>query len=262
MEISTKELFDLKDKLAIVTGGAGLIGQELCKALSDFGAKVVIADIDINKAKEVKEEIGNKNIYTKQVDISDQKSVQKVIDDIINQFGEINILVNNAYPRNDNFGNKYEEVKIDDWRENIDLNLNSYFLVTKLVSEKMMEQKEGNIINLGSIYGIQGPDFNIYKNLDMSNPVEYSAIKGGILNLTKYLASYLAKYNIRVNSISPGGVFDNQDPEFVDNYNKRVPLGRMANADEIRGAVVYLASEASSYVTGHNLVIDGGWTIC
>lgn len=255
------EIFDLSDKVVIVTGGAGLIGEKFCEALYKYGANVIIADINYEKAMKLENNLG-KRAKAYEVDITSVESVQNMIDNILKEHKEIDVLINNAYPRNKNYGRKFEDIEIDDWKENVDIHLNGYFIITKLISEIMIEQESGNIINLGSIYGVQGPDFNIYKGLDMTSPAEYSAIKGAIINFTKYLASYLGEYNIRVNAISPGGVFNNQNDKFIDNYIKSTPLNRMANPEDLQGAILFLASDASKYVTGHNLIVDGGWTIC
>jgi NAD(P)-dependent dehydrogenase (short-subunit alcohol dehydrogenase family) len=182
---------------------------------------------------------------------------------VVDTYGRIDTFVNCSYPRNENYGQPYEEVTVEDWRENVDLHLNSYFLAAHAVSRIMVDQASGgSIVNFGSTYGVQAPDFSVYEGTDMTSPVEYAAIKGGVLNLTRYLASYLGTEGVRVNAISPGGVFDEQDPVFVERYEKRTPLERMAKPDDFKGPVVFLASDASAYVTGHNLRVDGGWTIC
>jgi NAD(P)-dependent dehydrogenase (short-subunit alcohol dehydrogenase family) len=175
-------------------------------------------------------------------------------------FGPVHGLINSAYPRNKAYGAKYENIKLSDWRENVDMHLNGYFNVTQKVSKVMMEQNFGNIVNIASIYGVLGPDFGIYEGTNMTMPGEYSVIKGGLVNFTRYLATYLAKYNIRVNCVSPGGIFDSQPQSFVEKYMSRTPMGRMGNPEEIVGGIIYLLSDLSSFVTGHNLMVDGGWS--
>ena len=256
-----KNIFDLSGKVIIVTGGAGLLGKSFSKILNEYGANVVIADVNYDKAQKLADKLG-KNAKAFKVDITSKSSIEEFIHYMLDKYNKIDVLINNAYPRNKKYGQKFEEIELDDWKDNIDMHLNGYFAITKLVSEVMIEQKNGDIINLGSIYGIQGPDFSIYKGTDMTSPTEYSAIKGGIINLTRYLASYLGKYNIRVNTLSPGGVFNKQNEDFVKNYEEKTPLKRMATPKDLEGAIVYLASDASNYMTGHNLVVDGGWTIC
>jgi len=243
-----------------------LIGSEFSIVSAKYGANVVIIDIDKKKSdnlvKQIKEKTGNDKVIYLKCDITNLNDIKKAIDMVLNKFGEISVLVNNAYPRNKNYGKKYEDVTYEDFCENINLNLGSYFLITQQVSKVMMKQNYGNIINIGSIYGFTTPRFEIYEGTEMTTPVEYAAIKGAIINLTKYLASYLGKYNIRVNCISPGGVYDHQPESFVKKYSQKVLLGkRMANVDDLTGALLFLLSDASKYITGQNVVVDGGWTL-
>jgi NAD(P)-dependent dehydrogenase (short-subunit alcohol dehydrogenase family) len=257
------DIFSLKDKVVLVTGSVGLLGLQMCETLCEYDAHVVMTDI--NKKKLIREstKLGKKfpgkvlGIY---IDIVDEKSVQDGLKKTLDMSRSVDVLINNAYPYNKHYGRLYEDIEFKDWRENVDMHLNGYFNVTHKVSMVMMKQKRGNIINIASIYGVLGPHFDIYKGLGFTMPSEYSAIKGGIINFTRYLATYLARYNIRVNSISPGGIYDGQSPSFVKRYCEEVPLGRMASPSDIVGGVIYLASEASSYVTGQNLMIDGGWS--
>lgn len=257
-----RDLFDLEGKVAIVTGGSGLIGTAVSEALSGYGATVIVADIAEEQGDRVANTLDSESYYL-HTDVTSEQSVDEMVETVLEKHGSIDVLVNCAYPRNERYGRRFEDVEIDDWRENIDLHLNSYYLTSRAVSMVMADQRsDGSIINFGSIYGVRAPDFSIYDGTDMTSPVEYSAIKGGILNLTRYLASYLGSEGIRVNAISPGGVFDEQDPTFVDRYETRTPLGRLADPDDVKGPTVFLASDASAYVTGHNLHVDGGWTIC
>lgn len=170
-------------------------------------------------------------------------------------------MINNAYPRTDDWGLKFEDIPPSSWRANVDLHMNGYCLCCQKAAEQMKKQGAGSIINIGSIYGIVGPDFSIYEGTSMTMPAAYAVIKGGIIQFTRYLASYYGASGVRVNSISPGGVFDGQDSAFVEKYSAKVPLGRMAEPDDISGAVLFLASDASKYITGHNLVVDGGWSV-
>ncbi len=258
-----RDLFSLKDKVVLVTGSVGLLGLKMCEALCEYDAKVVMTDINKQKLKSASTELSEKfpgKILSIYIDIVDEKSVQDGLNKALEMLGSVDVLINNAYPYNKHYGRVYEDIEFKDWRENVDMHLNGYFNVTHKVSKVMMEQKRGNIINIASIYGVLGPHFSIYENLGITMPSEYSAIKGGIINFTRYLATYLAPYNIRVNSISPGGIYDKQSPSFVKRYCKEVPLGRMATPSDIVGGVIYLVSDASSYVTGQNLMIDGGWS--
>jgi len=257
------ELFSLKEKVVLITGSVGLLGLKMCEALCEHDAIVVMTDINKKKLNSVSTKLREKHpdkILSIYIDIVDEKSVQNGLQKTLDVTGSVDVLINNAYPYNKHYGRVYEDIEFKDWRENVDMHLNGYFNVTHKVSKVMMKQKQGNIINIASIYGVLGPHFDIYKDLGITMPSEYSAIKGGIINFTRYLATYLAPFNIRVNSISPGGIYDKQSPSFVKRYCKEVPLGRMASPLDIVGGVVYLASDASSYVTGQNLMIDGGWS--
>jgi NAD(P)-dependent dehydrogenase (short-subunit alcohol dehydrogenase family) len=258
-----RDIFSLKDKVVLITGSVGLLGLKMCESLCEYDAKVVMTDINKEKLKRASRELSEKypgKILSIFIDIVDEKSVQDGLKKTIDLSGSVDVLINNAYPYNKHYGRIYEDIEFKDWRENVDMHLNGYFNVTHKVSKVMMKQKRGNIINIASIYGVLGPHFGIYQDLGITMPIEYSAIKGGIINFTRYLATYLAPYNIRVNSISPGGIYDKQSPVFVKRYCKEVPLGRMASPQDIAGGVIYLASEASSFVTGQNLMIDGGWS--
>lgn len=253
-----KDLFSCEGKIAVVTGGAGLIGREIVKGLSDFGAKVYVADTDQKRASELTKANEIEYVY---LDITSEDSITDAIKRVAQESGRIDILVNSAYPRTKDWGLEFEQVPFDSWKVNVNDHLGGYFLCCKLVAEQMKKQGGGVIINLASTYGIVAPNFSIYEGTEMTMPVAYSAIKGGVIALTRYIATYYARYNVRANVISPGGVFDNQPQPFVEKYSEKVPLGRMANPQEVVGAAIYLASNASSYVTGHNLVVDGGWTI-
>jgi NAD(P)-dependent dehydrogenase (short-subunit alcohol dehydrogenase family) len=252
--------FNLEDKLAVVTGGAGLIGTAICKELANHNCRIIIADNDIEQAQEVASELPGAEAMV--VDITDDESVAEFSKEIKEQYDGADVLVNNAYPRSSDYGCAMEEVSMEQWEFNLNAHLGGSFRIIKHFLPQMKKMQTASIINMASIYGTQGPDFSVYEGTEITCPVEYSAIKGGLINLTRYLASYLGEYNIRVNSISPGGVFDNQPDTFVENYRNKTPLNRMAKSEDIGGAVVYLASGASSYVTGHNLVVDGGFTVC
>lgn len=258
-------LVDLKGRTVILTGGAGLIGNAFSKAIALCGANLIIADIDEKKANlladKLRKETGNNNIIAKKCNITNEKSIKKIVAHAVKNYGSIDVLINNAYPKNKNYGNKFEDVTYKDFCENLGMHLGGYFLMSKEVSNIMVKQRRGSIINIASIYGISAPDFRIYQGTKMTNPPEYAAIKGGLIMLSKYMATYFADHNVRVNCISPGGMFDNQPDQFVKNYVSRTPLQRMAKPEDLIGALLYLASDASSYVTGQNIVVDGGWTV-
>ncbi|OGW48540.1 MAG: hypothetical protein A2Z50_07240 [Nitrospirae bacterium RBG_19FT_COMBO_42_15] len=252
-----KELFSCKGRTAIVTGGAGLIGRGIVKALHEFGAEVYIADIDKNKADELIRDISVKYVY---LDIASDDSIQKALAEVIKNSGKIDILVNCAYPRTKDWGMKFENIPFSSWKANLDNHLGGYFLCCQKTAEQMKAKGGGTIINLSSIYGVVAPDFSIYEGTEITMPAAYSAIKGAIISLTRYIATYYGSYNVRANSISPGGIFDNQPKSFVERYTKKTPLKRMGAPDDVIGAVILLASDASSYITGQNILIDGGWT--
>lgn len=243
---------DLKDKIIVITGGSGLLGKSIIKDLIRFDA--ICINLDIN----VKDDIDNGSIFC---DVTSSKSITMAIDKIFKKYNRIDGWVNNAYPRTDDWNDKFDDVKLESWKRNIDIQLNSVFDCCQQILKVMVIQKFGVIINIASIYGKVGPDFKIYDETEMTMPSAYSAIKGGIISFTKYLASYYGNKNIRLNCISPGGIFNNQNSQFVKNYSNKVPLGRMAENIEISPSVCFLLSDSASYITGHNLVIDGGYTI-
>jgi len=241
----------LKNKVIVVTGGSGLLGDSVLKDLLTKGAIAINADIHC---------LDNLEAGIIKCDVSNENSVRQVLQSILNHYGRIDGWVNNAYPRTDDWGTDFENVNLTSWNRNFELQMGSVFLCSQMVLKIMKEQGSGSLINISSIYGMIGPDFSVYNGTGMTMPAAYSAIKGGVINFTKYLASYYGPYGVRVNCISPGGVFNNQPEPFVISYSKKVPLKRMALPIDISPSVSFLLSDDSSYITGHNLVIDGGWT--
>jgi NAD(P)-dependent dehydrogenase (short-subunit alcohol dehydrogenase family) len=261
-----KSSFDLENKVVVITGGAGLIGRGFVKAVIENGGTAIIADVDENAGNKVRDEIstelGSDRIEFINVDITCKTSIRRMIDTVVDKYQVIDALVNNAYPRNKNYGRKFEDVSYEDFCENLNLHLGGYFLISQEISRVMVNQQRGVIVNIASIYGFMAPRFELYENASFTSPVEYSAIKGGLLSLTKYLASYLGEHGIRVNALSPGGVHNNQSDSFVEQYSKKVLIGnRMAESEDLSGALIFLLSDASRYVTGQNIVVDGGWSI-
>ncbi|PCJ84841.1 MAG: short-chain dehydrogenase [Flavobacteriales bacterium] len=241
----------LDGKIAVVTGGSGLLGSTFVDQISQVGGIAINVDISCEKDLE-------NNQY--QCDITSENSVKETIDAIVEKHGKIDGWINNAYPKTDDWGKKLEDIPFNSWRKNVDMHLNGYFNCSRQICEQMKKQQSGSVVNMASIYGILGPNFNIYQGTEMTMPVAYSAIKGAIVNFTRYLASYYGPHKVRANCISPGGIFDQQPKSFVTKYTENVPLGRMGNTDDISPAVEFLLSDDSKYITGHNLVIDGGWS--
>lgn len=241
----------LKNEVIIVTGGSGLIGKPILDHLSQNGAIVINAEI----SAETNWERGD--YYC---DVTDEESVLQLVNDVVAKYGRIDGLVNNAYPRTKDWGMKFEEIPLKSWQQNVDMQLNSVFFICQKVLVQMKAQQSGSIVNISSIYGVVGNDFTIYEGYGGTSPAAYAAIKGGIVNFTRYLASYFGKDNIRVNCVSPGGIKDGQHPSFIERYEDKSPLKRMGKAEEIAPAVTFLLSNESSFITGHNLMVDGGWT--
>ncbi|MBF0479338.1 MAG: SDR family oxidoreductase [Candidatus Omnitrophica bacterium] len=252
--------FLLNGKIAVVTGGSGLIGQAIVRVLAQGGARVVIADIDEKKTESVLKELKGEGLAVsfQLIDISDPMSINAAIKQICSQEGKIDIWVNNAYPRSKDWGNKFEDIQPDSLKWNMEKHLNGYFFCCQAIAEVFKKQKAGVIVNLGSQYGVLAPNFSVYEGTEMTMPAAYSMIKGGIVNLTRYLATYLADYNVRANVVCPAGVFDHQPEQFIERYKKCIPMKRMARADEVANAVYFLSSELSSYMTGQVLMVDGG----
>ncbi len=254
--------FKLNDKVIFVAGGVGLIGIEVTKALAEAGGKVIILDINEQKSKKVIESLkkDGKNVEFVEFDVTKLDKINSAIDALKSKYGRIDVWANTAYPRTSDCGSRVEDLSLESWQKNVDMHLNSYAWISRKVCLVMKEQDEGNLINFGSIYGVVGNNFSVYEGTDLTSPMAYSAIKGGIVNLDRYLASYFGEFNVRVNTICPGGVINDQNELFVKNYSKNTPLKRMAKPDEIASVVLFLASDASSYITGATLMVDGGWT--
>ena len=251
----------IKDKVVVVTGGAGLLGKEFCQAIVTNGAIAIMAERELSVAKKAVEALGMERIIPAQVDITDINSIQELITTISEKFGKIDALINSAYPRNKNYGNDFFEVTYNDFCENVGMNLGGYFLTSQQFAKFFYEQGYGNIINLSSIYGVVAPRFEIYNNTKMTNPVEYAAIKSGLIHITKYMAKYFKGKNIRVNTITLGGIEDKQPESFLKAYKEYCLNKGMLNAKDISGTVLYLLSDLSEFVNGQNIVVDDGFTL-
>ena len=251
----------VRDKVVIVTGGAGLLGRTFCQAIADNGGIAVVAEYDIAIAEKLCTSLENASIVPAQVNITDKNSIKALITTISEKYGRIDALVNSAYPRNKNYGKHFFEVTYNDFCENVGMNLGGYFLTSQLFAKYFYEQGHGNIINLASIYGVIAPRFEIYDNTPMTMPVEYAAIKSGLIHLTKYMAKYFKGKNIRVNTISLGGIEDKQPEPFLKAYKEFCLNKGMLNAKDISGTVLYLLSDLSEFVNGQNIVVDDGFTL-
>ena len=250
--------------VVVITGGAGLLGRQFCEAVAKYGGIAVVADRDIESASRVAQEIAanySGRAVAEEVDITNKASVKNLIDRLRERHGHIDAVVNNAYPRNHNYGRKFEEVAYEDFCENLSMHLGGYFLVAQQFSIFFRRQGRGNIINMASIYGTMAPRFEIYANTAMTMPVEYAAIKSAIINLTKYMAKYLKGTGIRVNAISPGGILDAQPGSFLDSYAQNSLSKGMLDAKDLNGTLVYLLSDMGAYVNGQNIIVDDGFSL-
>ena len=263
--MDTKKLFDLTNKIAIVTGGYGLYGKHITIGLCEAGATVVIASRDVEKCEELACELRGEGYEAvgMKLDLGSVESIDSFVAAVLKKFGRIDILVNNAVIRKGMAD--LEDVTAEGWNYAANINGTGLMEISKQVVKSMKDKRSGCIINISSIQGAVGPNFPVYGSTGMSSPVNYTYDKWGMIGFTKWMANYYGKYNIRVNSISPGGYDpngfkDESKKEFVENYMRLTPLGRFADDDDIKGPVVFLASEAAKYVTGHNLLVDGGWT--
>ena len=260
------ELMSLKGRVAAITGGAGHIGSAMAEALAELGANIAILDISLESCLPVCERISKEYVVETlplAVNLAHEEYIRMVPDEVINKFGRLDILVNCAA-----FGGTsklpgwitpFEDQSSDTWKKAMDVNLTAPFLLDQVCAPLLKRWGHGSIIHIGSMYGLLGPDMRLYKGTEMGNPAAYAASKGGLIQLTRWLATVLAP-EIRVNAISPGGVWRNQPESFYNEYIERTPLKRMAIEEDLKGAAIYLASDLSQYVTGQNIVVDGGWT--
>jgi 2-deoxy-D-gluconate 3-dehydrogenase len=295
------ELFDLTGRVAVVTGGAGLLGAEFCQTLARAGAQVAVADINREAAGDLAASLNERWPFPYPgagvrrsravgvgTDVSSISSVRQMVDSVLQDFGRLDILVNSAAldpkvdPRSraqvqpgkgdqgagagdplSPLSFPFEDYPLELWQQALDVNLTGMFLCCQAAAAPMLAQGQGVMINVCSIYGLVGPDQRLYRQageVPQYKPVYYSVTKAGVLGLTRYLATYFAGKNIRANALTPGGVYNQHDDSFVQAYSARAVLGRMAQKDEMNGALLFLASDASAYMTGANLVVDGGWT--
>ena len=268
-------MFDLTGRVAILTGGAGMLGRQYTRTLLEAGATVVVVDVNEEQANEAARaavaDVGGQAIGWK-LDVRKKDDVDRMAHSIHDRFGRVDILINNAAidPKLDKsvaakLASTFEEYPFDLWQQSLDVNLSGAFLCCQAVGKLMVAAKSGVVVNISSTYGLVAPDQSIYKRdgekeQTLFKPVSYAVTKAGIAHLTRYLATYWGGKGIRVNTLTPGGVYNAQDQEFVARYAAKTPLGRMASVNEMNGAMLFLVSDASTYMNGANLVVDGGWT--
>jgi len=255
----------LKNKVVVVTGGAGLIGQKFVEAIIKNNGIAIIADINKELADALKIELSTKfstqDIDSIKLDITSKTSLLNCIEYLDTKYGHIDALVNNAYPRNKNYGKYFFDVEYDDFVENTGLNLGGYFTTSQQFALYFKKQGYGNIINISSIYGVVAPKFEIYNNTPMTMPVEYAAIKSGLIHLARYMAKYFKGLNIRVNTLSPGGILDSQPQKFLDAYGQECLNKGMLDKSDMMGTLIYLLSDMSQYVNGQNIIVDDGFSL-
>lgn len=261
-------MFSLTNKLVVITGGAGRIGSIFAEAVAENNGIAIIADVNqdyamqvIARIKENKSAAIAEKIIFKKLDISSKESVNSLIKSLYKDYGKIDALVNNAYPKSENYGKKFFEITIDDFNEFIGLHLGGYFNISQKFINYFLQQGYGNIINISSIQGIGAPAFETYSGTEMHSPVEYTVVKHGLLGMTKYMAKMLKKDNIRINAISPGGILDSQPEIFLKQYKDKCGTKGMLNPEDLTGALLFLLSDSSKYLTGQNIIVDDGFSL-
>lgn len=264
-----QRLHSIENKVILITGATGILGWAYCQAMIEAGAKVVVADLPERRPQERAQELIDRfdhEALAVVCDVTHEDEVRSMVQATLDRFGKIDVAINNAAGTGEFFAHHgdifapFEDYSLSAWEIVLKANLTGVFLVAREAGKAMKTTGGGSIINISSIYGVVGPDHRIYEGMPFRSFPGYSAAKAGVLGLTRWLASYWAKDNIRVNAVTPGGVYNDHDPAFVSRYSARTPMGRMADRTELIGIMVFLASDASSYCTGQNFIIDGGWT--
>lgn len=262
--LTYRDLFDLKNDVVVQLGFRGPIGRQFASIFAESGATLVLGDIDIEGGAKIVDELKklNERVESFKIDVTSEAEVRELVSYVKGRQGKISALVNTFSKQPTDFNKKFEESNYESWKAVLETNLSAMYLVCREFGKWMINQKYGSIINIASFLGVVAPDQRIYGGSGLNSPAVYTASKNGVIGLTKYLAAYLGPHHVRVNAISPGGVNPGGlNEEFIRNYSDRVPLGRMANMDDLKGPVIFLASRASQYVNGHNLVVDGGLSI-
>lgn len=267
-QMKMDDIFSLKEKVAIVTGAAGMIGETFGKALASAGSNVVLCDLKEKTSGDLAQKLTDQygvHCMVLACDVTSREDWEMLVKKVTCQFDSIDILVNNAGFTNksgiDGYSDVFERFSDEAWKGILDVNLTGVFLGCQVVGNIMKNQGFGSIVNIASMYGVVSPNHQIYEGTGINQPVAYSVSKAGVIALTKYLATYWGTTGIRVNAITPGGIFDNHTDPFLKRFKRLNPMGRMGRKEELSGALIYLASDASAYVTGHNLVVDGGWSV-
>jgi NAD(P)-dependent dehydrogenase (short-subunit alcohol dehydrogenase family) len=264
----SEQLFDLAGRVAVITGGSGLLGRQHADAITAFGGIAVIVDLDAAAAKETVGALRDRGreAVAVRADIRRKASVDAMVRRVMARFGRIDILVNNAAMtvrgggRKAEYFSAFEEYPLQLWRDALEVNLTGMFLVTQAVGRVMVRQRRGVVVNMASDLGLVAPDHRIYEGETFNSPASYSVSKAGVIGFTRYLATYWAKHRIRVNALAPAGMFDGHSTRFVEKLSARIPMGRMAAVGEYHGPMLFLVSDASSFMTGSTLVVDGGRT--
>jgi NAD(P)-dependent dehydrogenase (short-subunit alcohol dehydrogenase family) len=255
----------LQNKVVVITGGAGLIGKAFVRAILESGGTAIIADVNTERSESMQQALtgddNNNKLDVVEVDITSKSSLMACIEYVNDKYGRIDALVNNAYPRNTQYGKHFFDVEYDDFVENVGFNLGGYTLASQCFAQYFKNQGHGNIVNIASIYGVIAPKFDVYHETSMTVPIEYAAIKAGLIHLTKYMANYFKGMNIRVNTISPGGILDSQPEVFLENYKAECISKGMLDAKDLTGTLIYLLSDMSQYVNGQNIIVDDGFTL-
>jgi NAD(P)-dependent dehydrogenase (short-subunit alcohol dehydrogenase family) len=263
-EIDFKSKFDLSGKWIVITGACGLIGKAFCEAVAQFGASVIVVDIEASEPKKFANDLSVKHqreMIGLSVDVSNKESVKQLLNKILKKTNRIDGLVNGHQNKSHLIFEKFEELNEDNWDKVVEVNLKGTFLTCQIIGTYMALNGGGKIVNLPSTYSLVAPNQNLYKGTNMGCPAAYSASKGGVEALSKYLASYWASKNIQVNMITPHGVWNEHEKQFEENFSNFTPMQRMSYNHEVSSALIYLLSEASSYVTGDNMLVEGGWTV-
>ena len=260
-------IFDLTDKVALITGGAGLLAKEHALALANRGAKIYLADNNLDRLDDITNFLSTVSINAMglELDVTSETAWEQAVQQVLDQESQIDILVNSAgftnATKSSDFSKPAEEFPLAAWNDILAVNLSGSFLGCKVVGNAMLDAGGGSIINIASLYGVVSPNHKLYEGTQISQPIAYSVSKGGVISLTKYLGTLWASRGVRVNCLTPGGVFDDHSEPFLSRFNNLNPIGRMLSKEELHGAIVFLASAASSHVVGHNLIVDGGWTV-